>query len=241
MIRSTSCGSTAPSVSCSPTSTWAPSSTRMRERRDILSMTTSSEPSSGVMVSFRNCSPSSMRRMPASSAIGALPLGTRASKSSTTRGRPCVMSAPATPPVWEGAHRQLGAGLTDRLGGDDADRLADVHELARRQRPAVAGGAGTQQRLAGQDAPDLDLRDTGRDEVREQHVTQVGAGLRDDRPVLGHRVGGEGTGVDAGLDMGVAGQLTVDDGADGHDDAAVGAAVLLADDDVLRDVDQPGG
>ena len=35
--------------------------------------------------------------------ISALPLGTRASKSSSTRGRPAVMSAPpaeATPPVW---------------------------------------------------------------------------------------------------------------------------------------------
>src|SRR4028118_1049799 len=42
----------------------------------------------------------------------------------------------------EGAHRQLGAGLTDRLGGDDADRLADVDELAGGQRAAVAGRAG---------------------------------------------------------------------------------------------------
>ena len=38
----------------------------------------------------------------------------------------------------EGTHRQLGAGLTDRLGGDDADGLADVDELAGRQRAAVA-------------------------------------------------------------------------------------------------------
>ena len=30
----------------------------------------------------------------------AAPLGVRASNSSTTRGRPCVMSSPATPPVW---------------------------------------------------------------------------------------------------------------------------------------------
>ena len=30
----------------------------------------------------------------------AAPFGVRASKSSTTRGRPCVMSSPATPPVW---------------------------------------------------------------------------------------------------------------------------------------------
>ena len=32
--------------------------------------------------------------------IGATPLGVRASNSSTTRGRPWVMSSPATPPVW---------------------------------------------------------------------------------------------------------------------------------------------
>ena len=41
----------------------------------------------------------------------------------------------------EGPHRQLRARLTDRLGGDDADRLADVDELARRERAAVALGA----------------------------------------------------------------------------------------------------
>ena len=40
---------------------------------------------------------------PAASAIGATPFGVRASKSSTTRGRPCVMSpdAVAAPPVWK--------------------------------------------------------------------------------------------------------------------------------------------
>src|SRR4029079_1804256 len=33
----------------------------------------------------------------------------------------------------EGPHRQLGAGLADRLGGDDADRLARVAALSPRQ------------------------------------------------------------------------------------------------------------
>ena len=42
----------------------------------------------------------------------------------------------------EGTHRQLGAGLTDGLGGDDADRLTDVDQLAGGQRTAVAHGAG---------------------------------------------------------------------------------------------------
>ena len=38
----------------------------------------------------------------------------------------------------EGPHRQLGAGLTDRLGGDDADGLAELDRLAGRERTAVA-------------------------------------------------------------------------------------------------------
>src|SRR6267143_4937865 len=38
---------------------------------------------------------------PSSSARMALPFGTRASNSSSTRGRPDVMSIPATPPVWK--------------------------------------------------------------------------------------------------------------------------------------------
>ena len=38
----------------------------------------------------------------------------------------------------EGTHRQLGARLADRLGGDDADRFADVDHAAARQVTAVA-------------------------------------------------------------------------------------------------------
>ena len=43
---------------------------------------------------------SSIVIVPGTVAIFARPLGLRASNSSTMRGRPCVMSAPATPPVW---------------------------------------------------------------------------------------------------------------------------------------------
>ena len=39
-------------------------------------------------------------RRPTISASVAAPFGVRASNSSTTRGRPWVMSSPATPPVW---------------------------------------------------------------------------------------------------------------------------------------------
>ena len=50
----------------------------------------------------------------------------------------------------EGPHRQLGAGLADRLGGDDADRFADVHRRAARQIAAVAGAADADLGFAGQ-------------------------------------------------------------------------------------------
>ena len=39
----------------------------------------------------------------------------------------------------ERPHRELGAGLADRLRGDDADRVADLAHLARGEEDAVAG------------------------------------------------------------------------------------------------------
>ena len=53
------------------------------------------------MTTVSDLSVSSIDTTPSTSAILARPLGLRASNSSTTRGRPCVMSAPATPPVWK--------------------------------------------------------------------------------------------------------------------------------------------
>ncbi len=52
------------------------------------------------MTTVRARSESSTATTPATVAIFARPFGLRASNSSTMRGRPCVMSAPATPPVW---------------------------------------------------------------------------------------------------------------------------------------------
>ena len=53
------------------------------------------------MTIFLVFSVSSILTRPATSLIGAMPLGMRASNSSVIRGRPWVMSAPATPPVWK--------------------------------------------------------------------------------------------------------------------------------------------
>ena len=57
----------------------------------------------------------------------------------------------------EGTHRQLGSGLTDRLGRDDADGLADVDELAGRERTAVADRAHTDGGLTREHRTHLDV------------------------------------------------------------------------------------
>ncbi len=56
----------------------------------------------------------------------------------------------------EGPHRQLGAGFADRLGGDDADRFADVDQRAAGQVTTVAKRADALFGLAGQRAADAD-------------------------------------------------------------------------------------
>ena len=86
----------------------------------------------------------------------ALPLGMRASNSSSTRGRPWVMSDSCDTAGVERAHRQLGARLADRLRGDDTHRLADLDHLAGRQVAAVARAADALARLAHEHRAHLD-------------------------------------------------------------------------------------
>ena len=61
----------------------------------------------------------------------------------------------------ERAHRELRARLADRLGGDDADRLADVDPVAAREVAPVAERAHAASRLAGEHRADDDLLDAG--------------------------------------------------------------------------------
>src|SRR3954452_10047111 len=142
----------------------------------------------------------------------------------------------------EGPHRELRAGLTDRLGGDDADRLAGVDELAGRERTAVAERTDADLAVAGEHAAHPHLVHAGVDQLGDEHVAEDGAGLGqrllalDDG--LGHRPR-----VDDVLDVvAVEHHLRVRslDG-DRDDDASLGAAVLLAHDDVLRDVHETTG
>ena len=143
----------------------------------------------------------------------------------------------------EGAHRQLRAGLTDRLGGDDADGLADVDQLAGGERAAVALGAGADLGVTGQHRADLHLLDAGSDELVDLDVTEVPAGRDEHLPR--RRVGDldrRRAGVRRGLGVLVLDHATVVElDADPLGQTALGAAVVLADDHVLRDVHQTTG
>ena len=57
----------------------------------------------------------------------------------------------------ERPHRELRAGLADRLRGDDADRFAELDELAGREVAAVAMRADAALAFAGEDRADLEL------------------------------------------------------------------------------------
>src|SRR6185295_14402696 len=59
----------------------------------------------------------------------------------------------------EGPHRELRARLADRLGGNDADRFADVHGRAATEVTAVALRAHAPTRVARQGRTHLDLVD----------------------------------------------------------------------------------
>src|SRR5229473_1941928 len=131
----------------------------------------------------------------------------------------------------ESAHGQLGAGLADRLGGDDAHRLPDLDDLAGGQVPPVARAADALASLAHEHGTHLDRDACGDDLARVlvgdrraggyEHLAADGDVLRRD-PARDLLVNGVGLGPLRG------------DVAD--PDAVGGAAVLDAHDHVLRDV-----
>ena len=83
----------------------------------------------------------------------------------------------------EGAHGELGARLADRLGGDDADRLADIDLRAARQVAAVALAADAGLGVAGQHRADAHLLDARLlDQLDPDLVDQL-AGLAQHRAV----------------------------------------------------------
>ena len=126
---------------------WPSATSRRAEDRHRRS---SSVPSSATIVTARPL-PSSSRCAPrrtsgpAGGALGAAGLE-QLDHAGQTAGD--VLTGHAT--GVEGPHRQLRAGLADRLGGDDADRLAELDRVAGGQRAAVAEAADAELGVAGE-------------------------------------------------------------------------------------------
>ena len=135
----------------------------------------------------------------------------------------------------ERAHRQLRAGLADRLRRDDADRLAHVDRRAAREIAAVAGAADAVLGLAGQHGADLDFLDAGRIDRRHVLFDDHRARGHDDLAVEVEQRLGRGAAENARAERGHD-RAGVDDRA--HLDAAGGAAIRDRDDRILRDVDE---
>ena len=153
----------------------------------------------------------------------------------------------------ERPHRQLRAGLADRLGGDDAHRVADLGQLAARHGAAVAGLAHAPRSLALEHRADRDLDDLALLGVLGPGVGQVGqlgtvdllALLHDHASALGGDVPRRDPPDEVGVDLAggpQAARLGIDlQPRPRHLDEFLGAAVLLADDHVLGDVHQTPG
>src|SRR5690606_16171180 len=139
----------------------------------------------------------------------------------------------------ERAHGELRAGFADGLGGDDADRFPDFHHLAGGQVAAVAHPADAVPRSAAEHRADGYLLDARlHDGVGLLGVDQLVAA--DDalaRLRMADRLEGE-TAFDPVVQI-LDDLVAVLDSRD-HE-PLVGAAVFLADDDVLRHVDQTAG
>ena len=126
----------------------------------------------------------------------------------------------------ERAHGQLRTGLTDGLRGDDAGGLADVDHTAMGQRPAVAFAADAHACFAREDRPHPHLlHAAGADGVGVM-AADLEAGREQHLLLLVEHVLGQS----AGIHPEVALLLLV---LDGDEDAALGPAVLLTDDDLL--------
>src|SRR5690606_4543211 len=139
----------------------------------------------------------------------------------------------------ERAHGELGARLADRLGGDDAYRLADIDRRTASEVAAVAGGAAALAKVAGKRRADAHrLHLVGFDDIDVLLGEQRAPG-HDDLAVLGvDDIVGRGAAQDtlakAGNDL-----ATVDDRL--HGQATISTAIELGDDRVLRHVDETTG
>ena len=135
----------------------------------------------------------------------------------------------------ERTHGQLRAGFADGLRRDHTDRFAALHQPSGRQVAAVARHADAALGFAGQHRADLDALDTGRLNRRRQFFGDLLVDVDDDVafviPLIFERHAAHNA---------VAQRLDDFAGFDDrlHVNAFGGAAIVLADDHVLRHVHQ---
>ena len=139
----------------------------------------------------------------------------------------------------EGAHGELGARLTNRLGGNHADSFADIDLGPTGEVTPVAGGTDTGARIAGQHRPYLYHFHVGQFDRRDRILVNHPAGGHDDRTGgrVDHVLGGRA--AEHPLAERRDHFAPIDHRTDG--DAVDGAAVDHEDDAVLSDVDQTSG
>ena len=138
----------------------------------------------------------------------------------------------------EGTHGQLGARLTDRLRGNNADSLTNVDRRTTRQITAIAGAAHALRCLADQRRADARHLQAGRlDGGHGGFVEQLALG-GNDSAILGDDILGQSTAQDAFAKRGNH-RATLNDGA--HDQRPFGAAVFNHHHAILRHVNQTTG
>ena len=133
----------------------------------------------------------------------------------------------------EGAHGELGAGLTDRLGGHDADGLTQVDQFVVGQGPAVALAAHRTGGFAGERRAHHHGLDAGGFDAGGGGGIDLAIAVDDHRTIgVEHGLGGQ-----AAHQLGGETALVI--GVDG--DAPAGAAVVLPHDHVLGHIHQTAG
>src|SRR6202022_36405 len=133
----------------------------------------------------------------------------------------------------EGTHRQLGTRLADRLGCDDSHRLTNLNQLAGGQVATVASAADALAGLAHEYRPHLD-RDARGDDLPRGVVADGLSGSDQDLAIHRDVLSGDTAG-DLLEQRVVLGAFRRDVA---QPDSIPGAAVLLAHDHVLGDVDE---
>src|SRR6185312_3282942 len=136
----------------------------------------------------------------------------------------------------ERTHRQLRARLADRLRGDDADRFADVDDMAAREVATVAGHADAAAGLAGEHRTDAHFVDAGRIDLADLVLVDLlvlldehFARIRVDNVLERHAA--EDTVAELLDDLAALDER-------GHLDAFHRAAIEVGHDGVLGDVDE---